>query len=320
MGRRPDAALMKRKTTMRISIALVGLGCVFAWTSLSASASTTFPGRNGKIALESTGKNKCDQVAVVTPKRKIRVLVRGMGDCHNGPASLGDPDFSPNGTRLVFDSSDGAHNDVSVVNLKTGKVHRVVSGSAPSFLADGRIIYEAGHNAATAGTYIVRANRKGGHRLFKRQILAASPTGRWFVAQKGRNNLILLNRHGQQVRYLTHSPVFSGNPSFSPNGRWIVFDRGVANVPGFNVDLYIVRRDGTHLRRLTRSGRFLRPIFSPSGRWIVCNRFNDRSTTTGTKVVAFPVPHPSHQRVIVGLGSRHETTLTWALARPASRR
>ena len=56
------------------------------------------------------------------------------------------------------------------------------------------------------------------------------------------------------------------DPDWSPNGRRLVISRGW--------DIYVVNRDGTGRRRLTRSNRAddSEPAWSPTGRWIAFDR------------------------------------------------
>ncbi len=58
------------------------------------------------------------------------------------------------------------------------------------------------------------------------------------------------------------SGSLNSSPSFSPDGRRIVFARGL----GANIEIFTARRDGTELKRLTNSpGIDTNPAWSPSG-------------------------------------------------------
>ena len=66
-------------------------------------------------------------------------------------------------------------------------------------------------------------------------------------------------RTGDEER-LTDGP--DTEPSWSPDGRWIVFRRGADE----ETDLYLVGADGKDVRRLTNaSGREVLPFWSPKG-------------------------------------------------------
>jgi len=61
--------------------------------------------------------------------------------------------------------------------------------------------------------------------------------------------------------------VAAGSPSFSANGRKIVFVNAMKNGPGpRRNNLFVMRADGSHVRRLTRSPNHqVGPVFSPDG-------------------------------------------------------
>lgn len=73
---------------------------------------------------------------------------------------------------------------------------------------------------------------------------------------------------GSHVRYLTRGY----DPAWSPDGRQIVFVRAAPHRR--NSDLYLMRADGSHVRRLTFTGHWAEayPSFSPSGRRVVFDR------------------------------------------------
>ena len=72
---------------------------------------------------------------------------------------------------------------------------------------------------------------------------------------------------------LTNHPAADTNPHWSPAGDWIVF---ASNRDGSS-ELYVMRPDGTGVRRLTNGGSrsisYGRPSFSGDGAKIVANRF-----------------------------------------------
>lgn len=79
-----------------------------------------------------------------------------------------------------------------------------------------------------------------------------------------------------KTRNLSNRLGYDTNPDWSPDGTWIVFasDRG-AERHGFT-DLYLIRPDGSDLRRVTDGGgaaiAYTRPRFSPDGGSLVANR------------------------------------------------
>jgi Tol biopolymer transport system component len=101
-----------------------------------------------------------------------------------------------------------------------------------------------------------------------------SPNGTTIVAEVVRKSgagITLLSATGTVNRNLTPKG-FQGQPSFSPDGKWIVYERDIA--PGNN-GVWLMRSNGTGLRRVTRNpfgagecGCDTDPNFSPNGKLI----------------------------------------------------
>ena len=101
-----------------------------------------------------------------------------------------------------------------------------------------------------------------------------SSNGKTIVAEvesKSGAGITLLSPTGTVIRNLTPKG-YQGQPSFSPDGKWIVYERDIA--PGNN-GVWLMRSNGTDLRRVTRNpfgrgecGCDTDPNFSPNGRLI----------------------------------------------------
>jgi len=101
-----------------------------------------------------------------------------------------------------------------------------------------------------------------------------SPNGRsiaYEVDQADTAGVAVAAADGTRRRILTPSG-FQGQPSFSPDGKWIVYERDIAEG---NNGVWLMRADGTQRRRVTRNpftsggcGCDTDPNFSPNGKWI----------------------------------------------------
>jgi Tol biopolymer transport system component len=81
-----------------------------------------------------------------------------------------------------------------------------------------------------------------------------------------------MDRRGGHVSRLTHDWVDAREPSFSPNGKWIVYAANVLDRSNTYTDASTVETisaNGTIKRTLTgMSGDLEQPAWSPNGRWI----------------------------------------------------
>ena len=70
-----------------------------------------------------------------------------------------------------------------------------------------------------------------------------------------------MNVDGSGERQLTESYLDEG-PTWSPNGRVILFSRGTRGASGFN-EIWSVDLTGQNLRRVTTPGKASDPAWSP---------------------------------------------------------
>src|SRR5204862_1051075 len=114
--------------------------------------------------------------------------------------------------------------------------------------------------------------------------------------------ITLINVNGTNARSVTPRG-FQGQPSFSPDGRWIVYERAVAE--GNNA-VWLMRTNGTGLRRITRSPFGCcdtDPNFSPDGKLISFVRIKKPEQLQGLFVI-----RPN------GTGLRQLTPYSWEVA------
>jgi Tol biopolymer transport system component len=166
-----------------------------------------------------------------------------------------NPSWSPDGTRLVFESRRHGNTEIYVVNADgTGERRLTISGSTventhPTWSPDGRTIaFDSNRDSA------------------------------W--------NIYVIDADGREARRVTSAsgamtPNFARHPEWSPDGRLIAFD---SDRDG-NGEFYLVRPDGSGLHRLTNSpGNDSHPMWTPRGEVVVVRRDGNTRSLTGVDV------------------------------------
>lgn len=116
------------------------------------------------------------------------------------------------------------------------------------------------------------------------QIAVATTSGRIVLVDSGGNRLAILSKR-------TGRGVSDWAPAWSPDGKWLAFTRSTDGRRSFHV--YVMRADGSGVRKIT-SGRFDEsPAWSPDGQWIAY------TSTRGIRIVH---PSGSGSRAVRGTG------------------
>ena len=177
-------------------------------------------------------------------------------------AADGEPAWSPDGRRIAFVSDRGGADDLYVMHADGSHVRRLTNGlhaEWPSWSPDGASIAFSGERGGTFDLYVVAAD---GSTPVRR--LTGGPDDdrypRFFpdgglVFESDRNGGFGLYTLAAAARDLPVRRLRTGGgddfgPAVSRDGRWVAF---VSDRDGLD-QLFVVRRDGTGLARLT-SGR-----------------------------------------------------------------
>ena len=130
-------------------------------------------------------------------------------------------DWSPDGRRIAFDFADDTGVHIATMDPNGRHVRQLTFGPAiqeiPEWSPDGRWI--------TFGAAPIFPGEPGFH------------TDIW-----------IMRANGSHKRQLTRGG-FDGEPVFSPDGRRIAFAR-ITNDAEFEVAIYVMNRDGSHLREV----------------------------------------------------------------------
>ena len=192
-----------------------------------------------------------------------------------------NPDWSPDGQWIAFESFRGGDRDIYIRRLAGGEAIKVTDHPATDALArwspDGNKLLFVSTRSGSLYPYIVAPFEDGmpvtqlgtDADSLASDILNWSPDGAEVVycaSTEGNLDIWALPVSGGPARRITDRPERDYHPDWSPDGQWIVFSADTSGVPA---DLWVVPAAGGEARQLTfdQYGNS-EPAWSPDGRWI----------------------------------------------------
>ncbi|MEM7242728.1 MAG: Tol-Pal system beta propeller repeat protein TolB [Pseudomonadota bacterium] len=180
------------------------------------------------------------------------------------------PRFSPDGSKVVLSLTEGANTDIYIMDVNTGAKTRLTSGSAietaPSFSPDGSQLVFESDRGGKQQIYVMPTTGGEAKRISFGQgsygTPVWSPRGDLIAFTKinqGRFHIGVMKSDGSDERLLSASFLDEG-PTWSPNGRVIMFFRETAGADGAP-SLMTVDITGRNLRKVNI------PVFGSDPAW-----------------------------------------------------
>jgi Tol biopolymer transport system component len=278
------------------------LAITLATVFFVSAAHATFPGRNGRIAFQAPTDAGIQIFAVRPNGQRLEQITHLSGDAitpdwspdgrqivfeHDAPGACanvaivnadgsdlvefpdptvcqGDPSFTPDGGRIIFDRFDPATGIEGFWSMDRAGNDRQQIGACcidPNVSPNGEKLSYLTPNGEPTGVALFTSNLDGSNVFqvtpFRFDVAIKqdwAPDGRHIVFSKDGDahipgvstNIATIRPDGTQFRFVTHyrgGDVNAFVGSYSPDGRWIVFrleDHGVFG-------LFKVHPDGTHL-------------------------------------------------------------------------
>jgi len=181
----------------------------------------------------------------------------------NFPGMTFAPRFSPDGKKIVMSFAKDGNSDIFTMNLDTRVVERITDHSSidtsPSFSPDGKFIAFNSDRSGLQQIYVMRSDGSGVKRItFGNGIYGTpvwSPRGDLIAftkMRKGKFYIGVMRTDGSGERLLTEN-FYQEAPSWSPNGRVIVFYRETKaglKGDGFTAKLWSIDITGYNERQL----------------------------------------------------------------------
>ena len=280
-----SASELPGRKKIALAMAMAVLLLVLDGTAREAKA--TFPGLNGKIAFAS---NRTSGEGVNNPEGDLEIFTvnpdgTDLKQLTENTAFDFDPEWSPNGEKIAFESDRARFSDIFVMNAdgsgQTNVTDNPAFDGSAAFAPDGdRIAFNsnlsAGLNNPTGDTEIFSIDLDG-----KGLVQLTNNTARDFFPDYKPDGgkiafvsdrdfapgIYRMNTDGtRQVKVSRGSGTVFASPSFSPYGRHIAF---MSNQEGGD-DVYVMRANGSGQKRLTVNGlpTDSAPVFSPEGKEI----------------------------------------------------
>lgn len=251
-------------------------------TSVSQEETTvTFEGQIPPIAFVATGwcvPGSSREIFLMNPDGSgIVCITNALGDDY-------DPNWSPDGEKIVFISEREGNNDIFIMNAdgseQTQLTYTKEDEHFPAFSPDGKFIvysseYEDGTNLYILG---IGASEPSliefpGIKKVNCKYPDWSPDGDWLVFScfggDMKAGIYIAHPDGSDLQLVKGGPLH--NPVWSPDGEMIAFD---GEPTGCKFEVYVMKKDGSQMKQVTENpegcgGYSKHPAWNPDGTQLI---------------------------------------------------
>ena len=173
------------------------------------------------------------------------------------------PEYSPNGEMIAFTrwAPNSGKYQIMTMERNGNDPNNIpnIEGWDPTWSPNGKQILFASAKNGPVQLFVVREDGKNLHQISNLPAIRGrsdwSPDGLHIVTYSGEawhREIYIMSADGSQSRQLTPTGGNSQGPSFSPDGKWVAFTAYFDKYDDIHgCEIYIIRTDGTDLRRLT---------------------------------------------------------------------
>ncbi|MGE9744303.1 M28 family peptidase [Bdellovibrio bacteriovorus] len=209
-----------------------------------------------------------------------------------GPKS-GEGYFSPDGKKMIFQSEREPGNpfyQMYILDLITGDTTRVSPGHGKTTCG---WIHPSMKKVLYSSTHLDPETKKKTQEEYDNRKKAVKARYSWSFDDS--YDVFSSDLSGKNIQRLTREKGYDAEGSYSPDGQWIAFASNRAGYseklegedkklfeqdPSYMMDIYIMKADGTQVKRLTDSkGYDGGPFFSADGKKITWRRFSPNGST-----------------------------------------
>jgi TolB protein len=181
----------------------------------------------------------------------------------NFPGMTFAPRFSPDGKKIIMSFAQNGNSDIYTMNLETRNVEKITEHSSidtsPSYSPDGKYICFNSDRSGLQQIYVMKSDGSNVKRISFGSGLYGTPVWSprgdliaFTKVRKGRFYIGVMRADGSGERLLTEN-FYQEAPSWSPNGRVLVFYRETKSGPkgeGFSAKLWSIDITGYNERKI----------------------------------------------------------------------